>query len=153
MAKYIKCPRCELNYILAKEELCDVCKVELGLDAKITLLDDIMDEEDQVHLCPVCKTNTIGMDEQICEHCIAARDAELAHNDDSDDWRTYIDDDAEDLDDGVDIPLEELEEEEFEENLFEDEENEVVDPIEDFDIIDDYIDDDEDDDEDEDDDF
>lgn len=27
---YIKCPRCDLNYMLDGEELCDVCKIEIG---------------------------------------------------------------------------------------------------------------------------
>ncbi len=152
MAKYVKCSRCELNYILEGEELCDVCKAELGINTKITLLYDIMDEEDQVRLCPVCKANTIGLEEQMCEHCQTARDAELAHSEDNDDWRTYIDDDAEDLDEDVDIPLEELEEDDFEESVFEDEENAEADNFDDFEVVGDYDDEDEDD-EDEEDDF
>lgn len=150
MARYIKCSRCELNYILAEEELCDVCKAELGLNTTITLLDDILEEEDHVHLCPVCKTNTIGADEDMCESCQIARDAELAHSDDSDEWRTYIEDDAEDLEDELDIPLEDLEEEDFDEKTFEDEENVEPDDYDDYVEADDY---DYDEDEDEDDDF
>ncbi len=138
MAKYIKCSRCELNYILAEEELCDVCKAELGLNTNITLLDDIMEEEDCVRLCPVCKTNTIGADEDICETCRLAREAELSHADDSDDWRSYIDDEPEDLEEGVDIPLEDLEEDDFDEQTFEDEENEEPVEFDDYVDVDDY---------------
>ena len=29
MAEYVKCPRCDLNYMLKGEEYCDVCKAEL----------------------------------------------------------------------------------------------------------------------------
>ena len=29
MPKYVKCPRCDLNYMLEGEEYCDVCKAEL----------------------------------------------------------------------------------------------------------------------------
>ena len=27
--KYIKCPRCELNYIVKKDKFCEVCKQEM----------------------------------------------------------------------------------------------------------------------------
>ena len=29
MANYVKCPQCELNYILADEKICKVCKPEM----------------------------------------------------------------------------------------------------------------------------
>ena len=32
MGKYVKCPRCELNWILEENEYCDVCKAELGVE-------------------------------------------------------------------------------------------------------------------------
>ena len=40
MGKYKKCPRCELNWIPIEEELCEVCKAELGKASKISLLED-----------------------------------------------------------------------------------------------------------------
>ena len=61
--KYIKCPRCELNYIPDTEEMCDICKAELGLETDIVLLDDIIDDEEPLKLCPICKTAYIGLDE------------------------------------------------------------------------------------------
>ena len=45
---YIRCPRCELNYIKKKDKYCDVCKRELKL---IQSDDDIADLE----LCSMCK--------------------------------------------------------------------------------------------------
>ncbi|MDE7454391.1 MAG: hypothetical protein K2M64_01010 [Clostridia bacterium] len=162
MGKYKKCPRCELNYILADEEMCDVCKAELGLETKIVLLDDIIDDEEPLKLCPVCKTNYISMDEKMCETCFNHSVQEDALDDDNDDWRTYLDDDeTNDVDEEGDIPLEELDKEfgaeDDEDDEFEDEENldSELDDFDDFaDISDlDDIDDDEEEDADDDDDF
>lgn len=155
--KFKKCPRCELNYILVEEDLCDVCKAELGLDSKIILLDDIIEDDEPLKLCPICKTAYIGMDETMCENCIAHEQSlqEPGEDEDNDDWRSYLDDDDTDVDDGDEmISLEEFGETEdsFEEE-FEDEENMDLDlddyPDDDFDDLDDlddYDDDDDDDD-------
>ena len=157
MGKYKKCPRCDLNYILQEEEMCDICKAELGLDSRIVLLDDIIDDDEPLKLCPVCKTNYIGMDEDMCESCVTrynrAENAEL--DDDDDGWRSYLDDDdTKDADEEDIIPLEELDEEVDFEEEFEDEENPSDEP-DDFDELDDLLDDAlvDDDDEDEDEDF
>lgn len=37
---YVKCPRCDLNYMLDGEELCDVCKGEIGYNRTTTQRDD-----------------------------------------------------------------------------------------------------------------
>lgn len=160
MGKYKKCPRCELNYILQEEEMCDICKAELGLDTKIVLLDDIIDDDEPLKLCPVCKTSYIGMDEDMCENCISnyKRNESSELDEDNDDWRTYLDDeDTKDTDEEDIIPLEELENDEDFDDDFEDEENMDMelddypdDLTDDFDDYDDELDD-EDDDDDEDD--
>lgn len=141
MGKYKKCPRCELNYILQDEDMCDVCKAELGLESKLVLLDDIIDEDEPLKLCPICKTSYIGMDENMCENCLAnyKRNEDSELDEDNDDWRTYLDDDdTEDAQDDV-IPLEELENDEDFGDDFEDEENPDDEP-DDYpeDIIDDF---------------
>ena len=105
--------------------MCDVCKAELGLDSSIVLLDDIIDDDEPLKLCPVCKAAYIGMDEEMCENCLAhEKQAEASEDEDNDDWRTYLDD--EDTDDAADadiISLDELgEDEKFDdEDEFEDE--------------------------------
>ena len=163
MGKYKKCPRCDLNYILQEEEMCDICKAELGLDSRIVLLDDIIDDDEPLKLCPVCKTSYIGLDEDMCENCMSnyKRSDESEMDDDNDDWRTYLDDDdTKDADEEDIIPLEELEnDDDFEDEEFEDEENVDMelddypdDLTDDFDDLDD-LDDEDDEDEDEDDDF
>ena len=99
MAKYKKCPRCELNYILTEEEMCEVCKAELGLESKLTLLGDLMDEEEQLKLCPVCKAAYIGMDETMCDICLANAEQDEIDEENDDEWRNYLDDDPDDMDD------------------------------------------------------
>ncbi len=66
MGKYMKCPRCELNWILESDEYCDVCKAELGMEG-FTLLED---EEEDI-LCPVCGINYIERNKKICADCLA----------------------------------------------------------------------------------
>lgn len=159
MGKYKKCPRCELNYILSEEEMCDVCKAELGLETKIVLLDDIIDDEEPLKLCPICKTNYIGMEEKMCESCFNHETQEEILDADDDDWRAYLDDDPDDVVEDGDIPLEELEQE-FDDDDLEDEENQelelddypddLMDDFEDYDDLDDEDIEDEEDEEDED---
>ena len=157
MGKYKKCPRCDLNYILQDEELCDVCKAELGLDSKIVLLDDIIDDDEPLKLCPVCKTNYIGLDEEMCENCFNrfSRESSSELDEDDDNWRTYLDDDdTKDASEDEIIPLDELDEEDEFEDDFEDEENvdielddypdDLTDDIGDFDEEDEESEDDED---------
>ena len=62
MKKYIKCPRCELNYILEDEELCPVCKAEMKLSGGA---DELLDED--LELCPVCGQNFITPEQSCCE--------------------------------------------------------------------------------------
>ena len=92
-ATYIRCPRCELNYILKKDKICSVCKQEMQVGG------GDFDELD-LELCPICKTNYIQPDEVMCATCLSERanDASLDLKDD--DWNEYINrDDAEELGD------------------------------------------------------
>ena len=61
---YIRCPRCELNYIEKKEKLCSVCKAELSAKK-----DEYTSDLD-LELCPICKTNYISPDEIMCATCL-----------------------------------------------------------------------------------
>lgn len=67
MAKYKKCPRCELNYILEAEEYCSVCLDEL----KGVIVNDLELEEEYSKLCPRCGVNYIADDQEYCEVCRA----------------------------------------------------------------------------------
>ena len=66
---YIRCPRCELNYIQKKDKMCSVCKAELA--AK----DDYIDDMD-LELCPICKTNYIQSNEIMCANCLKEHQTE-----------------------------------------------------------------------------
>ena len=155
MARYVLCPRCELNFIDADEqEYCEVCVKEL-LGEK-TFSDDFETEDgiEETELCPVCGENYMAFGEQMCEECKnKAEYEEEAEEDDEDkedaSWRSYLDDDDEELDLG--IPDSEFDEEEEEE-----EEEEEIEEEDDFEYVsaDDYnADEDDEDDEDDDDDF
>ena len=59
MAKYKKCPRCELNYIHKDQEYCDVCKAELKKGPQLIFAVDEDDETETMVLCPICHHNYI----------------------------------------------------------------------------------------------
>lgn len=100
--QYIKCPRCELNYILKKDKYCDVCKKEM----KAGSLEDIDDEyleDEELELCPICKTNYLSDGESICASCQEEHSSKDV--DDDVDWRTFVQ--KQDEDDELDLlPIE-----------------------------------------------
>ncbi len=65
---YIKCPRCELNYIKDTEQYCKVCLVDMGKLAGDHILDDDILDED-LKLCPECGENYLEEGEEICYAC------------------------------------------------------------------------------------
>ena len=79
---YIRCPRCELNYIEKKDKLCSVCKAELSAKK-----DEFMGDLD-LELCPICKTNYIQPDEIMCSTCLKDHNSE--EDDNANDWEDYI---------------------------------------------------------------
>ncbi len=153
MARYVICPRCELNFIDADEqEYCEVCLNELS--GKKTFADDFDAEEtmEETELCPVCGENYMPLGEKMCEECKKKADYEeepVEEDEDKEDasWRSYLDDEEEELDLG--IPDSEFEEEEEEEEHVEEDDFEYVN-INDYADFDDDEDDDDDDDEDDD---
>lgn len=92
--KYIKCPRCELNYILEGEDYCSVCKNEMkhheGDEEELLDFDDM-------DLCPVCGQNYIKEDQTMCDECRKKRNAEGTENDEAEetqeDWEENENDD------------------------------------------------------------
>ena len=133
MARYIICPRCELNFIDADErEYCEVCEKELSGDTSYV---EALEEEaaEDMELCPLCGEVYVKLGEKMCEECARKSeyedevDVEDADKED-DTWRSYLDDDdTEDLGitvDDVDFDVEE--EEEDEQETYADEEWEEV---------------------------
>ena len=155
MANYVMCPRCELNFIDADEqEYCEVCIKEMS--GEKTFTDDFESEEGvtETELCPICGENYMALGEKMCDECKqkSEYEEEIEEDEEKEDasWRSYLDDEEEELDLGIpDSEFEDdtEEEEEEEEDRTEEDDFEYV-------SADDYdFDDDDDDDDDEDDDF
>lgn len=153
--QYIKCPRCELNYILKKDKYCDVCKSEMkaGILKESDL--DEFELEEGMELCPICKVNYMNPGENMCVTCQEEQVSII--KDDEPDWRGFVDkdDSEEDLDllpveedDEIDEELEgafakDLDDADFDdEDLDEDDMNDDFDDDDDFEDVDDDFDDD-----------
>ena len=127
MAKYVKCPRCDLNYILEGEQYCDVCKAELKLGPQLMYADD--EDKAEEKLCPKCKQVYIFIDEDMCENCRELNSYDdIEPETDDEKWRDFLDEDEkEEISNSGDkeedmISLSKIAEEELDE--FEDEEEE-----------------------------
>ena len=122
---YKKCPRCEMNWIQDTEELCEVCKAELGIKSTITLLDDDYAEKALgAKLCPICGINYIDENEDMCESCRADKTSRAgSKHKDSSDAKQYISDYQDDNDYNPDDINADSDEDENEDELaeFEDE--------------------------------
>ncbi|MCI6542588.1 MAG: hypothetical protein MR423_02170 [Firmicutes bacterium] len=88
MGEYIRCPRCELNFIKKKDKLCSVCQAEINAGG------DNFDELD-METCPICKTNYIRPDEIMCAQCAKERSMNGENIGLDDDWESYIDNEEE----------------------------------------------------------
>ena len=164
MVRYVKCPRCELNYMdEEKQEYCDICIAEMkGNKLQFADLDDEDYEEleaelDQTEICPVCGVNSIRYGEKMCEACRKEneyKEEEEVDIDKDEEWKNYLDDeesddltiDDETLQEELEAEMEEEEESENDDEYFDDD----YDPL--SELSDDDFDDDEDDDDDDEDD-
>jgi len=168
VAKYKKCPRCELNYILEDVDYCDVCKAEMKIIA-----DDSF--EDDMELCPVCGQNFVSVDQVMCDICAKKRTlddvVDESENDQEEkkpreDWDTESEEldkiESTPIEDSVDdeidvVNFSDLDEEDDDDDYVDDDDDSGVDHFEDDDFdyldIDDDFDDEEDDEEEDDDDF
>ncbi len=146
MAKYVLCPRCELNYMQDGETYCDVCKAELKIGPQLIFALDEDEVAEGEKLCPICKRTYIAEDEEMCEQCREERKYHDAPSDDIDiekdeEWRNYLDDDEKDMPTtGEDvISFSQLEDEEKSDEFFRDdnddlEEESLYEEPDDFDI-------------------
>jgi len=166
MIKYIKCPRCELNYIdPEKQEYCDVCIAEMkGNKLRFADIDDeefeaIETEEELDEICPVCGVNHIAPGEKMCESCKQQQNYEEEEDIDiekDEEWKNYLEEDEGDLTVDDETLQEEIDEEfsddteEEADDFYESEDVDSLSDLEDDDFEDDEDDEDE---EDEDDDF
>ena len=138
MVRYVKCPRCELNYIDAeKQEYCDVCLKEMkGIPTDADEIDET-EEELPTELCPICGENMMRPGEKMCEECRKKSEYEQDEPDpdEDDEWRNYLDDDT---DTELDSEMDEIGEafgDEFDDVEEEDEEYQGEDEEEDLEYV------------------
>ncbi len=89
---YIRCPRCELNYIQKKDKFCNVCKLEMKALGSLDIEDNL-----DLELCPICKANYINPDEDMCVACAKEKALEeglVNDKDDDNSWDDYSNDDG-----------------------------------------------------------
>ena len=56
----IKCPRCELNYMLDTEKICSVCRREVRGESE---------QYEMVELCSECGENPVVPGQDLCAYC------------------------------------------------------------------------------------
>ena len=67
----IKCPRCELNYMLDTEKMCSICRREVRGENE---------QDDMIELCSECGENPVVPGQELCAYCLK----ELASRSDDD---------------------------------------------------------------------
>ena len=145
MPRYIKCPRCELNYIEEDKELCEVCLAERqGRHLRFADIDDFdADDSEKTKLCPICGENYIYPTDKCCEECkdknILADDELEPDVEQDDEWRKYLDEDIRELalEEDIEEELDESMDEEFEDEILEEELDDFDANMEDIDDDDD----------------
>ncbi len=96
--RFVKCPRCELNYIPENEEYCPVCKREMKGER----------HEDPIELCSICNENPVMPGRDVCYECykeLTQQQARPNTNDDVDSEDQEVDIGMEDVTDIEEIDL------------------------------------------------
>ena len=57
----IKCPRCELNYMLDTEKMCSVCKRDVRGESE---------QDEMVELCSECGEHPVVPGQELCAYCL-----------------------------------------------------------------------------------
>lgn len=115
MAKYKKCERCELNYILEEEDYCKVCKQEMKLEKG--------EDDEDLEICPICGVNYMPVNQVKCDECAKKKvndNDEAVAEDEDDSLNSAIDysDDSSQADSDIEIiSLSELEDEEDDDDI------------------------------------
>jgi hypothetical protein len=69
---FIKCPRCELNYIREEEQYCPVCKREMKGES----------HDDPFELCSICNENPVMPGKDVCYACYKEMNQQQGRRDD-----------------------------------------------------------------------
>ena len=70
---FIKCPRCELNYIREEELYCPVCKCEMKGES----------HDDPFELCSICNENPVMPGKDVCYMCYKEMNQQQGLRDDA----------------------------------------------------------------------
>lgn len=113
--QYMKCPRCQLNYILKKDKFCEICKRDMRAGA---LDDDDLDVIEDLTLCPICKVNYLHEGETVCSTCLEESAIE-DKVDASENWKDLLEkEDSTENEEELDLlPIEDSEDEEISEEM------------------------------------
>ena len=97
---FIKCPRCELNYIREEEQYCSVCKREMKGEV----------HEDPFEMCSICNENPVMPGKDVCMVCYKEMTQQQGLHDDTMDEQEPADVsiDMEDVSDMEEIELDSL---------------------------------------------
>ena len=60
----IKCPRCELNYMLDTDRICSVCQREVRGESE---------QYEMIELCSECGENPVVPGQELCSYCLKER--------------------------------------------------------------------------------
>lgn len=123
---YIKCPRCELNYIKSDERYCAVCKAEMKMEGGRL---EISEELEDLELCPVCGQNFISSEQSMCEECVKRHSVDDDEDEKTTIWSEDIETKLSSPEDEVElVSLSEIaESEDVEDDSFEEEDEEIED--------------------------
>ena len=97
---FIKCPRCELNYIKEEEQYCPVCKREMKGEV----------HDDPFELCSICNENPVMPGKDVCMVCYKEMTQQQGLHDSSmeENETTDVSLDMEDVSDMEEIELDTL---------------------------------------------
>ncbi|MBQ2834215.1 MAG: hypothetical protein IJN79_04265 [Clostridia bacterium] len=97
---FMKCPRCELNYIREEEQYCSVCKREMKGEVY----------DDPFELCSICRENPVMPGKDVCPICYKEMNQQQGLRDDSneDAQQPDVSIDMDDVSDMQEIELDEL---------------------------------------------
>jgi len=60
----VKCPRCELNYMLDTDKMCSVCRREVRGESE---------QYEMIELCSECGENPVVPGQELCAYCLKER--------------------------------------------------------------------------------
>lgn len=60
----VKCPRCELNYMLDTDKICSVCRREVRGESE---------QYEMIELCSECGENPVVPGQELCAYCLKER--------------------------------------------------------------------------------